>query len=99
MKIKIPFRSEMKAEIMRGRKTCTSRTRKYGDPGDTFEAGEGVYVLTAAKKETYKFIKETLFKQEGFDTPEAFEKLWYQIYPRHIPQPDEQFWVHYFKEV
>ena len=38
MNVIIPFRPEFKDKMLKGLKTATSRTKKYGNAGDTFNA-------------------------------------------------------------
>jgi len=97
--VNIPFKKEMKALILAGRKRCTSRTRKYGDTGDEFRIGRNRYMITFTVKRSLRYVAEYLYTDEGFNTPEDFVKYWKKLHPKKEYDPDQQVWVHYFVKV
>lgn len=80
----IPFNDWSKERIKQGRKTCTSRHKKYSkDPR----------VKTISTRLPWAFIKRNYWKQEGADSPEELQEVIDKIYNRKI-LPRELFYVH-----
>ena len=98
MKVSIPFRDDMAQEAIDGRKTCTSRNKKCGEPGDDFEIGEHLFILTSVTRQYLNTIASSRFKEEGFDSPEAFMDAWAELHPRNGWEPHKQVWLHEFEE-
>ena len=66
---KIPFNKWSKERIEQGRKICTSRTRKWKD--------DRVYLIIQLP---LGIVKEWLYREEGANSPEEFEKVWRSIF-------------------
>jgi hypothetical protein len=96
MKIKIPFNAWSQERMRSGKKTMTSRTKKYGKPGDTFEAGGQRYRLTELYRFPLNQVAMTCFKDEGCESPREFQKVWESIHPRKGWVPEQVVWVHEF---
>jgi hypothetical protein len=97
MEIRIPFRSDMIGLILEGKKTCTTRTRKYGREGDTFSIGSNVFVITEVKKMRLIDIVNTLYEEEGFTSPVEFKEYLSKV---GIPMDEYAIlWVHKFKRM
>lgn len=99
MRIDIPFCPEMRRAVLEGRKTCTSRRRMYGSPGDVFPVEGRWFMLRAVEVHTLAYVKDQLFRQEGFVNPEDFERIWNDLHPRKGYIPSEVVHVHHFAEV
>lgn len=84
MKEQIPFNEWSKERIRQGRKTCTSRHKKYKDDKR----------VTSIERLSWGFIKRHLCKEEGADSPEELQKVIEDIYKRKVPD-DEMFYVHF----
>ena len=101
MKVFIPFHEDMAFQILAGRKTCTSRNKRYGNPGDTFnvrdETEETVCELTEVKKEKLQTVAYEYYRAEGFNSVEGFVDKWNEIHPRKGYQPLQEVWLHIFK--
>jgi hypothetical protein len=97
-KITIPFRDDMKELIISGVKTCTTRNKRYGCIGDTFEIDKRVFVLTWVSHVYLKQVFDTKYKEEGFVTPFEFALVWIQIHPRKGYDPNQSVWLHEFME-
>ena len=97
--IEIPFRADMREAIIAGNKYCTSRSKKYGRPGDTFKIGAKTYVLTAVLRRSLGTVASMYYEAEGTDSPDAFRSLWAEIHPRKGFDPCQMVWVHHFREV
>lgn len=99
MNINLPFRPEMKKLILAGHKTCTSRTRRYGEIGDTFEIDGRKYKLTGVDHHYLWAVGIILFRDEGFDNLDKFKSYWEKLHPRKGYDPDQLVWIHFFREV
>ncbi len=104
MRIDIPFCQDMKRATLDGIKSCTSRTRRFGKPGDTFTlnhvgGASAHFMITSVKKLPIKQVADTLYRQEGFKTPEDFKRLWRQIHPITGYRADTEVYVHYFRRI
>lgn len=106
MKINLPFREEFRDRMLSGRKTCTSRTKRFGEGGDTFEAFEAEFILErnnaglntiAVDRFPLSYVAKYFFGGEGFDTTEDFIECWKKIHPRKGYDPEQKVWVHYFR--
>ena len=98
-KIDIPFRDDFKGLMLRDLKTCTSRNKRYGDPGDTFEAFGATFKLTQQDRWALKNVALVLYREEGCTSPDHFIAVWKKIHPRAGWTPEKLVWVHYFKRV
>lgn len=93
--ITIRFSPGMCDAVWYGRKVCTSRREKKGNPGDWFYMNGAVYRLVDVFSAMLWTVKNTLFKLEGCASPEDFEFLWRSL---HDGEFDESVsvWVHFF---
>lgn len=82
-----------------GRKVCTSRNKRYGEPGDTFPI-EGVeFRLFATECVCLNRVAYCFYRQEGFDSPEGFIAKWNEIHPRVGYEEEHMVWLHWFAAV
>ena len=93
--ISMPFSPEMVTAAIDGRKCCTTRSKPYGKPGDIFQVNGARFRLLDIRKHTLNFVHQTLYRLEGFDTPEGFEHTW-RILHRNQFDPRRSYYVHYF---
>ena len=96
--ISILFRGDMKDAVLQGDKTCTSRNKKYGEPGDYFYIDGYRFILVGVTKQYLNTIASARYKQEGCDSPEAFMDAWAELHPRNGWEPHKQVWLHEFEE-
>lgn len=96
MRIQIPFRPHFKQTIIQGHKIATSRTKKYGKPGDEFEAFGYVFVIERQEYISLGVVANRHYEAEGFETPEQFKDEWMQIHPRRGYDSEQKVWVHWF---
>jgi len=82
-KIVLPFQSEWESAMLSGKKTATTRTRRYGYPGDEFEAFGRVFILTQVYPSFLDVVISLHYLAEGFDSPQEFIEFWDRIHP-HI---------------
>ncbi len=97
MRITIPFRAHFRDAIIQGRKTVTSRTRKYGKPGDEFEAFGFVFVVDRLERVRLATVANQHFQVEGFSNPEQFKNEWMDIHPRRGYDSEQRVWLHWFR--
>jgi hypothetical protein len=93
VKVKIPFLYRFKEPLLAGEKTCTSRTRKMGDPGDTFDAFGGEFQINYVWR-TSVGVVEKLWKREGTNSEDDFRAVWQQIHQRRGFHPEDLVYVH-----
>lgn len=97
--IEIPFREDMRQAIADGAKSCTSRNKRYGEIGDTFEVDGRAYRLTSVRRYSLGAVAARLFALEGTYSAKDFERLWVEIHPRKGWDPEQLVWTHFFEEV
>ncbi len=96
--ITINFAPEMRQAIYEGRKFCTTRTEARGRAGDMFVIGSRNYRIIDVQKNRLGEIRDMLFHQEGFDSPEAFEAFW-RTHNRGEFPVEQVCYVHWFARV
>lgn len=99
MNINLPFKPKMRELILAGRKTCTSRTRSYGQAGDTFRLDEKEFIVTSIIQEPLRVIAGYRHQREGFSNPDEFISYWKKLHPTKGYDPDQLVFVHFFREV
>jgi hypothetical protein len=90
---------EFRGPILSGRKTVTTRSKKYGEPGDVLDTPFGRVRLVKVEKATLGQVRDILWYQEGVESPEAFERVWASIHPGRGFRPDDVRFVHQFEVV
>ena len=96
MRVRIPFQQRWRESMLTGNKVCTSRGRRFGKPGDTFEAFGADFELQAVEKMPLGDVKDSLYLQEGCESPEEFQRVWTKLNPRRGFVPEQQVHVHWF---
>lgn len=99
MKINIPFKSYFREPMLNGVKHATSRTKKFGDDGDTFGAFGADFELTEVYQTTLLDVAENYWREEGCSSQSNFENIWKSIHPVKGFVPDQIVWVHWFKGI
>ncbi len=94
--IHIPFHSQMIEEILSGRKTITTRSKKYGKVGDSFYADDNRFKCDIIDiiKLPLQEICDKYYKEEGFVNPQDFKNFWLTIHRKWTPQ--KKFYLHKF---
>ena len=98
-RIRIPFRLDFAKALFSGTKTATSRTKRYGIPGDTFVVSGREFVLTAVYPTRLRNVAGKLWKREGCSSESEFVKIWKGIHPRKGWDPEQVVFVHEFEMV
>jgi len=98
MQVKIPFLERFREPMLNGIKTMTSRTRKYGEVGDTFDVFGSTFQITQVCRLELGDIA-SFWKEEGCQTLDDFVKTWEKIHPNRPYRLSDRFYVHRFKKV
>jgi len=96
MRIQFPFRPHFKNAIITGRKHATSRTKKYGNIGDEFEAFGFVFVIQRQERLRLAVVAQAHFMAEGFEHPDEFKIEWALNHPGKGYRSDQRVWIHWF---
>lgn len=97
--VSIPFSPEFEPKMLGGEKVSTSRTKRYGQAGDRFEAFGAEFELTKVERQTLNFVAASLYKAEGCNSPVDFVYIWNHLHPRKGWAPKQRVWVHHFAVV
>jgi len=82
--------------MLSGLKVCTSRSRRFGRPGDTFEAFGADFELRAIGRLSLRHVRDRLYLQEGCESLEEFQRAWSELHPRKGFVPERLVYVHWF---
>lgn len=96
-KIRIPFRLSFAHALFGGVKTATSRTKRYGIPGDTFIVSGRAFRLLRVKAEKLSIIAREYWREEGCSSPDEFISVWQGIHPRKGWDPEQFVFLHEFE--
>ena len=96
--IEIPFNVWSKERLKVGRKTETSRNKKYGSVGDYFTVGGKRYFIREIRRITLGEIAQYYFAEEGANDSAEFIKVWEEIHPRKGFVAEQRVWMHFFYE-
>ena len=99
MKIKMIFNESNKKKVLNGVKCATSRYKKKGEIGDTFDVDEKCFYLDCVAKLPLWFISKYHHVQEGCISKDEFKGIWITIYNAKGWRRDDLVWFHHFKEV
>ena len=95
--IELPFMPEFKDRMLSGRKTATTRTRKFGEAGEHFAAFGVEFVFTSVVRVYLQDVVSTSYKVEGFNSQPEFIECWKKIHPWKGYLPEQKVWYHQFK--
>lgn len=98
-RIKLPFLPQFKNPMLSGQKTITSRTRRYGQTGDTFLAWGEVFELREVIGVLLSSVRNRYYQQEGFPSPEAFQACWEALHPVKGYDPEQAVFAHSFQKL
>jgi len=97
--IEIPFLPEFESALRDGRKTATSRSKRYGNPGDQFTAFGMEFLIMEVRQEKLADISLFYYGVEGLGSPAEFIAIWRRIHPRKEFDPEREVWFHRFKRL
>ena len=95
--IAIPFKKQFEQDLRDGKKTMTTRTKRYGYPGDWFTSFGMYFVLTWVSKTQLRIVAESFYHQEGFESPRGFIEIWEKLHPKMGYLPYREVYLHEFK--
>lgn len=95
-RVRLPFLPEWRPLVLAGGKTTTVRTRRYGEPGDTFEVEGVAFRLARVEAMPLARARDACWAVEGFDAAEAFEAHWARLHPARGFRGSDTVWVHAF---
>lgn len=98
-RIQIPFQERWAESMLTGYKRCTSRTKRYGEIGDIFEAFGARFQLTTIEQRLLEDVSMNLFRKEGCEMPAEFIDVWKGLHPRKGWNGGQKVWVHHFKKI
>ena len=96
MEITMPFDERWEKAMLTGNKTCTSRSKRYGNLGDRFRAFGAAFTLIGVVRLPLGLIAMRFYKEEGCQSPEEFKKVWRELHPKKGFQDDWLVWLHKF---
>jgi len=96
--IHIPFKPRFEEPMLKGVKTWTARTRRYGKPGDTFTAFGDEFRILKVERRTLEDVADH-WAEEGFINKLSFIEFWKRIHPRKGYVPSQRVYVHIFKDI
>lgn len=94
----VPFNDWSQERLLQGSKTATSRTKQYGNIGDTFQAGDKSFELTGVSRKNLWDIAQNYYLDEGAKSPEEFIEVWNALHPKGF-DPGQVVYFHKFKEL
>ena len=96
--IVIPFQEYFKTAMITGRKTATTRTKRYGYPGDWFPAFGKNFVLTHVYPTFLDIVVDHFYFEEGFDSKNEFIDCWDRLHPsvKFADKPRRLVYLHRF---
>lgn len=94
--VKIPFLPEFQERMLKGDKTATTRSKKYGEAGDTFKKFGATFRIIIVLKLPLSAIAYAFYKNEGFKTRQGFIDIWKRLHPRRGYNPEDKKYIHFF---
>jgi len=98
LKVKIPFYERFRQPMLDGTKTWTSRTRWYGDVGDTFDVFGATFKITKRMKKSLVCVAGH-WEEEGCVSEHDFKEVWRKIHRVKGYYPAWVVKVHVFERV
>jgi hypothetical protein len=83
--IDLPFSERMKQALLSGRKSCTTRRTRKGDPGDWFEIDGETFRILDVHEAPLRMVRDVLYRLEGCTSPNDFECVWRSLHDGVFP--------------
>lgn len=96
--VDIPFNDWSIEQLYSNNKTATTRTDRYGLPGERFKAAEEVWEFTHVVRVPLQVVANHFYSEEGCMSKEDFIDIWEDIHYRKGYEPDWMVWLHLFRE-
>jgi hypothetical protein len=101
--IELRFSKKNQNKILGNGKFCTSRREAKGRVGDRFKIGNRFFEITRVEIIALGNVAGGLFKEEGYDSPEAFKEDWMHLHrQKYDPakfNEDLGVYVHWFMPI
>ena len=84
--------------MLSGKKTATTRTKRHGYPGDSFEAFGKAFALTEVQRIYLDIVARYHYQEEGFSSSHEFVECWNRLH-RGVPytaRPMRVVYLHRF---
>lgn len=97
-KIDMPFLRESKEAMLSGKKRASTRTRRYGYPGDWFKQFGRTFMLTSVQRTFLDIVVSDHYLEEGFNSSGEFIECWDRLHPRvpYAQRPTRVVFYHRF---
>ena len=99
MQIEVPFMADWKEKMLNDEKLCTSRSKVYGLPGDTFPAFGAAFELIHVTRMELGDVALFLHRLEGCQNPLEFQRIWMKLHPHTAWDPHQDVYPHFFLRV
>lgn len=99
MQIEIPFLERFRKPMLGGQKCMTSRNKRHGKVGDTFNKFGATFRLVWIFKLPLSAVANLFHESEGFATSNDFIECWKELHPRKGYVQDQIVWVHKFEKL
>ena len=96
IKKRFPFKAEWEKAMKNGSKSVTSRTRRYGHPGEHFTAFGCIFKIWAVDKIKLGAVAKYFCSEEGCNRPSEFKEAWIKLHPKAGFKPEQQVYMHRF---
>lgn len=97
--IYIPFNPWSKDKLDTDEKICTTRTKRYGYPGDYFYVKGVKYVLVEIRHISLNTVANDFYKEEGCESSGEFVQVWNDIHPFKGFVSEQIVYLHIFRKV
>lgn len=94
--VHLPFLPRFREPMLADIKLATSRTRKYAEPGDTFEAWGSHFIVERVERMSLGHVAGELWPIEGVESRDEFVAVWAAIHPSGY-DAERKVWVHVFR--
>lgn len=98
VKVKIPFKERFREPLVNSVKTWTSRTKRYGKPGDTFEVFGQEFLIEKVERRMLEDVADH-WREEGCTSKLDFMNLWIKLHARKGYLATQRVYVHVFKRI
>jgi hypothetical protein len=97
--IEIPFMKDFYNKLRYENKTATTRNKAYGEVGSIFKVNELWFEITHIIHLPLSVVKKHFFLEEGFESPDEFEKCWKKLHPMKGYDPSQNVYLHLFRRI
>lgn len=97
-RVRIPFKARFREPMLNGTKIYTVRTKRMGEPSDTFVAfGATFWILHVSEAQLFEVA--ALWQEEGCMSKEDFIAVWKEIHPVTGYHDYQYVYLHEFRRI